>query len=213
MDLRELLKRRSIVLATVGIGTLVSVAAGATAMPRPERAGPSDAPEIIQLSALRDDEPVTPVQLEGEIEAYKACGEAAGYTPLVLPGDGQRPTRVGFSIPEPGGVPNNATVAESRERLAECAAELDAVSSAAAAQRGEPSAEELVALYDRLEACVAVRAAPSAAPAFPFSEFAVYRNAPARDVEVGPGGVEAYAACAVELQAETGLLSPPAGGW
>lgn len=144
-----------------------------------------------------------------ELGQYAACGEAAGYTAAVLPGAGLRLPKVSFRINDADGVPDDETVHAANRALGRCSERyLSALSDFWVATRSAPSAEAIADVYARMEACLdgpLPTGAPRAGEKWAY-DFARYEQG---GIHVEAGQLQHYGACALAVEADTGLPAPP----
>ncbi len=161
---------------------------------------------------------VTMADREAATSAVIACLRDAGYEVVILlPGEGLRTTRYSITgVKDVEGIrAANATRAECRARHSE------AVNQAWLAQRqAERSVEQLEDLHDRLMSCMAAGGNPRLTDAHlgrgdfegrPVGVgFVVGQSPPTRvmDIPRNREAVNIYGACALQMEAETGLTAP-----
>lgn len=149
---------------------------------------------------------VTIDEMNAASDRLAACGASFGYTPVILPGEGLRPTEVQFSVPDADGIPDGDTVAEANANLGDCRYGQWSATHWIWDLQLLASTEEISALYDAIEACVAGGGVPGGLQT---SNFNIYANAPNRAIAVDEADMGAYRECASKLEAETGLQAPP----
>lgn len=141
------------VLAIVTTGAYLVVARSAQA--ESAAASALDPEAGSHEEAILSDGVVSRSELEQVLDDYRQCGEALGYTPVVRPGEGLRPTTVNFGHPAEAGVSAEDLVHRAQADLAACRAKtLNNVTAAWQAQQPVPDTATVMQLFDRLTECV-----------------------------------------------------------
>ncbi|MCA9824514.1 MAG: hypothetical protein KC479_03695 [Dehalococcoidia bacterium] len=151
-----------------------------------------------------EDELITLAEYEAAVHATLACAERAGLVAVPIPGEGLRPTRAGFEIPDADGVPDAETVGAGAAAIEECRAEhLDDIERAYTVQQTNVSADALDAAFLALADCMSSRGSIAAGTVLDFAAV----NAQLVKVERSDSDIQwlrDYQECSLEVEAATG---------
>lgn len=151
---------------------------------------------------------VTFEEINRAMSAFADCGEAAGFSPIIVPAKGLRVMHVNFQIPDSDGVPDDGTVRSAEAVLAACRSEhTDTVQPVWELQKPLPTDQDVAELYGWLEACMAGTHDAGDALA---TWGGFYANAPASSSlkDIARADLRLYMRCAAEAEALTGLKAP-----
>lgn len=196
------------ILAAVGVPAIVLAAALIGGLALLDRDGATHTavaqPPVEQVQAALDDGRVSYDELEAAAEATRQCFIANGVTPHFTPGEGLRPTMIGWEVPAGD---SGKPAAEVMAAVGQChVTHYDDISSAYLAQDGPPSAAAVDAAFDYMEACIA----SGGRPEFANINFGSGGYRTTRILQVTPDQSAAYAQCAVAFETETGMIAPAA---
>ncbi len=186
-------------LATVGLIAIAALAAGWVGVTMVAAGNQDNAPT--------GDNQVSHSEMEAAIDNTLACFEDAGVEPNPIEGEGQRHTKLGFSVPPKDGDPEKGPDPEAMAAVQECKeAHYMDEARAYASQQTKPSDAQLETAAAMLEACVAEGGRPDVdINGFGYGGYAERQGI---QPEISEDEFEAYAQCAVALETEQGLYTP-----
>lgn len=190
-------------MATAGVTYAVRSGTEATA-------SKAASPAASTSSARESAAVVTRDEVEVAIQAYIACGTAAGLSSSSIPALGLRLTIPIMNIPDADGVADDATLQEGRATLARCRdqSNMHDLGQAWHDQKGTPDAVTLADLNSRMLACLAAKAEPETGASDP-PVSGVFENYPGvTPVSIRSEQLHRYTDCALAIEAQTGWLSP-----
>lgn len=157
-------------------------------------------------SRAQGPETVTMEDRDEAMSAFARCLAERGLTATIIPGEGLRPARLAVAAPDADGLADDDTVRQANAAYVECRGTIEDVERRWAAQQGTPTSEQVLALVERLEACVRAGGVPEEG-SVEGARFVRYENQP-RPVQLEPADLPKYLQCARREEERTGLLPP-----